>query len=88
MNAKRWQCEHASALCPRGTGAPSRKSCKHCGGRLRVDVGIWGVFVWTGNGHYPRAAALATFVSKIRAERYASAHDEAVVRFIVARAED
>ena len=53
-----------------------------------MDVGIWGVFVWTGNGHYPRAAALATFVSKVRAERYASAHDEAVVRFIVARAED
>lgn len=82
MIAKKHQCEHSiNTLCTRGNGAPTRKRCKYCGGRIRTDEGLWGVFEWTGNGNYPLENALATFSTYGRAQKEADKRD-AVVRFI------
>ena len=82
--AKKWECSlRRSTLCSRGAGTPTRKRCGYCGGTIRTDVGIWGVFTWRGDGRYPLGSALATFASELRAQRDANTRGEnSVVRFI------
>ena len=81
--ATKWQCEHAKwTSCSRGDGTPKRKKCAYCGGRIRVLHGLWGVFAWTGDGHYPLSNALATFTSRKRADAAADKGDNTVVRWI------
>jgi hypothetical protein len=81
--AHKHQCTLAiSTLCTRGTGKPKRQRCSYCGGSIRMESGIWGVFQWTGKGDYPLSNALATFTSRARADVVANQGDNTVVRWI------
>lgn len=71
-----------SVHCTRGNGKPTRKACAHCGGRLRVETGLWGVFVWTGDGRYPLESAVSTTVREAVAERRTEQDSRYVVRWI------
>jgi hypothetical protein len=66
-------------------GKPRSKTCTYCHGRLVVEAGLWGLFVWAGNGDYPESAAVKTFTSESAAQRwqYAQADKSYVVRWIV-----
>lgn len=50
-----------------GNGVPPRK-CRYCSSRLTVERGLWGVFVWTGDGRYPREDAERTYVREQAAQ--------------------
>ena len=79
------ECEHLlSTHCTRGAGMPKRQRCAHCKGRIHVYAGLWGVFAWTAENHYPLANAIETFTSKAYADRIADAGDNTVVRWISA----
>lgn len=76
-----WRCSlQVSVLCSWGETKPSVSKCRYCGGRLLVRRGLWGTFVWNGEGRYPEAQAVQTFASYARAER--AAGRTLVVRFI------
>lgn len=64
----------------KGEGSPPRKRCRYCRGEFNVQEGLWGVFVWRGDGHYPMADAVETSSSLRGAERLAV--DALVVRWI------
>lgn len=81
----RYECaNNLSVLCSRGTIRPTRKSCAYCGGRLRVEHGLWGVFTWTATNRYPAEAAHSTHASRKAAEKMAGLDTSTslVVRFI------
>lgn len=82
--AKRHACTSSlqSVHCTRGNGQPTRKACAHCGGRLRVEEGLWGVFVWTGTGRYPVEDAVSTTVREAVAEDRLEEDSRYVVRWI------
>jgi hypothetical protein len=95
--ATRYECRNnLSVLCTRGDGRPTRKTCVYCGGELRVETGVWGVFDWTQANRYPAEAANRAFPSRKQAEACADAdnlvsrcegkRETQVVRWIDARA--
>ena len=51
-----------------GNGKPARKRCEYCKGAFAVMTGLWGVFVWTGDGRYPRKDAERTYVREQAAQ--------------------
>lgn len=88
--AKRHYCISAandgygSQFHTRRDGSPRSKTCTYCRGRLVVETGLHGVFVWTGDARYPAENAVKTFISPTAAEKYARAHahDNLVGRWI------
>lgn len=54
-----------------GYGKPRSKRCTYCGGAWLVEDGVHGVFTWRGDGRYPLADAVKTFVREAAASRYA-----------------
>lgn len=52
-----------------GEGAPKRKTCAGCGGRLYTLTGDWSVQVWTGRGNYSHESALSLHRTEKAAER-------------------
>jgi hypothetical protein len=74
-----------SVHCDKGAGTSPRQKCRHCGARLATARGLYGVFVWRGDGHYRPADALATFTREGAAERFASADERRVVRWCAQR---
>lgn len=66
-----------------GDGAPKRKKCAYCGGTLATMTGVYGVFVWRGDGRYRIADAVATFARETRADAYTARDERYVVRWIV-----
>lgn len=73
--------------CQRGDGKPARAKCRFCGGRWRIERGMWGVFVWTGRGFYPIEDAHSVHASRLRAEKAAAGGEgELVARWIPANA--
>jgi len=67
-----------------GDGAPKRKKCAHCGGRLAVQLGCYGVFVWRGDGRYSRDNAVRLFAREARADAHTTTDPRYVVRWLVA----
>lgn len=81
------RCMNAiSTLCTRGNGKPRSKRCRYCGSALLTSTGTWCTFVWQGENRYALADAVGTFRSEAAARRAADAgaHDNLVVRFVVA----
>lgn len=70
-----------SVRCDQGHGRAPRKRCRVCGSELRTISGLYGVFAWTGEGRYPRSAALSVWETYAAAERHTG--DSYVVRFLV-----
>lgn len=56
-----------------GGKGPASGRCRYCRGRIVVQRGLWGVFVWRGDGDYPHERAGATRLSEGAAERAAAA---------------
>jgi hypothetical protein len=73
-----WQSSFHSA----GNGKPRSKRCTYCGGAFRIETGLWGVFVWSGENRYPLEAALKTFVSPTAAQKFADVTSNGVVRWL------
>jgi hypothetical protein len=73
-----------SPRCTKGDGkGPATGKCRHCGGKVYTDHGLWGVFTWTGTGRYPVTDAKRTYVRQGAAESWATANGtELVVRWI------
>jgi len=83
--ATRHSCSlNISVHCTKGNGkGPASGKCRHCGGRIYTDRGVWGVFTWTGDGRYPLSNAKCTYVRQAAAETYAVVNGtELVVRWI------
>lgn len=80
--AHRHRCSAAtSPLCTRGDGAPSHRSCAHCGEEIDIETGQWAAFHWAMTGEYPLIDAVATFASRQLADEAAEARN-LVVRFV------
>jgi hypothetical protein len=82
--------ECTQSWCPapmRGTGAPPKSGkCRACKMPLLVRRGLFGVFQWREDGHYPLAHAGAAFHHAGAAEKFVAARPyafELVVRFVV-----
>lgn len=67
-----------------GDGAAKRKKCAYCGGRLAVQHGCYGVFVWRGDGRYRAESAVALFAREGRAEAETAKDERYVVRWLAA----
>ncbi len=65
-------------------GAPRGKTCTYCRGKLVVQEGLHGVFVWAGDARYPVESAVKTFTSPAAAQKFAdkNADKNYVVRWI------
>lgn len=83
--AKRHYCQHfgTSGRHDVGPGKGPRK-CRTCGGAIRIMEGVYGVFVWRGDGRYPLADAVKTFTVEAAAERHTTKDERYVVRFVTA----
>ena len=75
LTTTRHECSsRISVHCTRGAGKPKRKACAHCGSMLLTRVGAYGVFNWTGTGHYPATDAVETFTREKLAEAWAESY--------------
>lgn len=73
--ATRHECvARISIHCTRGAGKPKRKACGYCGSLLTTRTGTYGVFDWTGTGHYPARNAVETFTRESVASTWADVH--------------
>lgn len=68
----------------KGDGAAKRKKCAHCGGRIDVQEGVYGVFVWRGDGRYRRENAERLFAREATADAFTTTDPRFVVRWLVA----
>lgn len=87
----RYQCEHRRTMhCDQGTGKPTRKRCRSCGGQFLVWRGRWAVFVWRGDGNYRIADALHIARSEAAADKLAEPldGDKHCVRFVTESLEE
>lgn len=67
----RWFGQDASVRHLKDIGTPKRKRCV-CGGELRIEEGLWGIFVFDPRGRaYRPIDAAATRVSYAAARRLA-----------------
>lgn len=86
--ALRHHCSNrATAHCDRGAGRGAKSGkCRTCKSKLFIERGVYGVFAWTGTGHYPLADAIATRLQENAAERVCEAPERAgkglVVRWV------
>jgi hypothetical protein len=72
-----------SVHCAKGPGKPTRKKCRHCGGRFVVESGVYGVFRWRGDGDYPESRAVSLHAGQAAADHAAqTAGEEFVSRWI------
>lgn len=67
-----------------GDGAAKRKKCAYCGGAIVIQPGVYGVFVWRGDGRYRLDDAVATFARERTADAYTARDGRYVVRWLVA----
>jgi hypothetical protein len=67
-----------------GDGAPKRKKCAYCGSRIEVQEGVYGVFVWRGDGRYRRENAERLFAREAKADAYIAIDPRFVVRWLIA----
>jgi hypothetical protein len=85
--AKRYRCEHGiSAQCSSGSGKPTRKRCKCCGGRLLTEQGLWTVRRWDeakrGQGGYHAMEIVREFRSETAASAFALAAQDLVWHWV------
>lgn len=86
QQAVRHRCASSlgSVHCTRGNGRPTRQTCRHCRGILLIEKGLWGVFVWRGDGRYRLEDAISTATREAVAERRCTEENQHVVRWIPA----
>lgn len=83
--ATQHRCIHGvTPRCTRGAGRPKRQKCAGCGGGFVVIEGVYGVFLWRGDGRYPITEAISTHEREAAAEREIKKDDRLVVRFVTA----
>lgn len=82
--AIRHYCQHftTSGRHDVGAGKGPRK-CRTCGGAIRTMTGVYGVFVWRGDGRYPLENAITTRLTERAADAYCERDESYVTRWIV-----
>lgn len=80
--ATRHRCSlRVSHQCSRGTGKGPEK-CRTCKGVMVRQIGLYGVFVWRGDGRYPEADALSMHRTEGAADKACEANESYVSRWL------
>lgn len=83
--ARRYLCEHSRnpnhtslgscGQCSAGSGKPSRRNCRCCGGQLLIERGLWTVRQWDESKRGQGYAAME-IVREFKSERHCRAFME------------